>query len=446
MTSSATVSKGSRRVRIDLTPLRTQPAFRRLFIGGLVTSLGSMVTYVAIPFQVAELTDSFIAVGLIGLVELVPLVVFGLYGGSLADRVDRRILVVGGEIAAGVLVCVLALNAFLPSPQLWVIYVVAMLFAAVDGLQRPSLDAMLPRLVPQDQLSAASALNSLRMNSAALAGPAVGGIVISIWGVGAAYLFDLLSFVIAIAVFMRLPSVRAGTEHVGSSVRHVWSGVRYAWSRKDILGSYTIDFAAMTFAFPFALFPFIAQEYDAPWALGLLYSAGFAGGLVFGLTSGWAIRIRHYGRAIALAAASWGAAVGLVAFAPGIWWVLALLAVAGYFDMLSGHFRSLLWNQSIPDDVRGRMAGIEMLSYSLGPMLGQVRSTAAAQAYGLRASLASGGILCIVAVGVTCVTLPALWKFDAHTDPNVAARRREADEKGRTGDPRHINGPDSAED
>jgi MFS family permease len=202
----------------------------------------------------------------------------------------------------------------------------------------------------------------------------------------------------------------------------------------------------MTFAFPFALFPFIAQEYDVPWALGLLYSAGFAGGLVFGLTSGWAIRICHYGRAIALAAASWGAAVGLVAFAPGIWWVLALLAVAGYFDMLSGHFRSLLWNQSIPDEVRGRMAGIEMLSYSLGPMLGQVRSTAAAQAYGLRTSLASGGILCIVAVGVTCVTLPALWKFDARTDPNVAARRREADEMGRTCDPRHINGSDSAEE
>ena len=418
---------GLKGIRIDVTPLRAQPAFRRLFIGGLVTSLGSMVTYVAIPFQVAELTDSFIAVGLIGLAELLPLVVFGLYGGSLADRVDRRVLVVGGELAAGLLVGVLALNAFLPSPQLWVMYVVAMLFAAVDGLQRPSLDAMLPRLVPQDQLSAASALNSLRMNGAALAGPAVGGIIISIWGVGAAYLFDVVTFVIAIAVFVRLPSVQAHSQRVESSVRHVWSGMRYAWSRKDILGSYTIDFAAMTFAFPFALFPFIASDFNAPWALGLLYSAGFAGGLIFGLTSGWAIRIRHYGRAIALAAASWGAAVGLIGLAPNIWWVLGLLAVAGYFDMLSGHFRGLMWNQSIPDDVRGRMAGIEMLSYSLGPMLGQVRSTTAAQVFGLRTSLASGGVLCIVAVGVTCVTLPALWIFDASTDPHVAARRREAD-------------------
>lgn len=421
---------GLKGIRIDVTPLRAQPAFRRLFIGGLVTSLGSMVTYVAIPFQVAELTDSFIAVGLIGLAELLPLVVFGLYGGSLADRVDRRVLVVGGELAAGLLVGVLALNAFLPSPQLWVIYVVAMLFAAVDGLQRPSLDAMLPRLVPQDQLSAASALNSLRMNGAALAGPAVGGIIISIWGVGAAYLFDVVTFVIAIAVFVRLPSVQAHSQRVESSVRHVWSGMRYAWSRKDILGSYTIDFAAMTFAFPFALFPFIASDFNAPWALGLLYSAGFAGGLIFGLTSGWAIRIRHYGRAIALAAASWGAAVGVIGLAPNIWWVLGLLAVAGYFDMLSGHFRGLMWNQSIPDDVRGRMAGIEMLSYSLGPMLGQVRSTTAAQVFGLRTSLASGGVLCIVAVGVTCVTLPALWIFDASTDPHVAARRREADRHG----------------
>jgi MFS family permease len=421
-----------RGLRIDITPLRTQPAFRRLFIGGMVTSLGSMVTYVAIPFQVAELTDSFLAVGLIGLAELLPLIFFGLYGGSLADRMNRRTLVVVGELGSGVLVLVLAVNALLPSPQLWLIYVVAMLFAAVDGLQRPSLDAMLPRLVPQEQLSAASALNSLRMNSAALAGPAVGGLIISVWGVAAAYAFDALTFVLAIAVFLRLPSVRAHGQRVESSARHVLSGMRYAWSRKDILGSYTIDLAAMTFAFPFALFPFIAQQYDAPWALGLLYSAGFAGGLVFGLTSGWAIRIRHYGRAIALAAASWGAAIALMGIAPGIWWVLGLLAVAGYFDMLSGHFRSLMWNQSIPDDVRGRMAGIEMLSYSVGPMLGQVRSTAAAQAFGLRTSLASGGILCIIAIGVTCVTLPALWKFDARTNPHVAARRREADEITRT--------------
>jgi MFS family permease len=426
------VTGGVRGLRIDITPLRTQPAFRRLFIGGLVTSLGSMVTYVAIPFQVAELTDSFLAVGLIGLAELLPLIFFGLYGGSLADRMNRRTLVVVGELGAGVLVLILAVNALLPSPQLWLIYVVAMLFAAVDGLQRPSLDAMLPRLVPQEQLSAASALNSLRMNSAALAGPAVGGLIISVWGVAAAYAFDALTFVLAIAVFLRLPSVRARAQSVESSARHVLSGMRYAWSRKDILGSYTIDLAAMTFAFPFALFPFVAQQYDAPWALGLLYSAGFAGGLVFGLTSGWAIRIRHYGRAIALAAASWGATIALMGIAPGIWWVLGLLAVAGYFDMLSGHFRSLMWNQSIPDDVRGRMAGIEMLSYSVGPMLGQVRSTAAAQAFGLRTSLASGGILCMIAIGVTCVTLPALWKFDARTNPHVAARRREADEITRT--------------
>lgn len=411
---------------MDVTPLRQRGPFRLLFAGGMVTSLGSMVTYVAIPFQVAQLTGSFVAVGLIGLAELVPLVVFGLYGGSLADRVDRRRLVIGGEVAAGILVMALCVNSLLPSPQLAVLYVVAMIFAAVDGLQRPSLDAMLPRLVPHDQLSAAGALNSLRMNAAALAGPALGGLIISIWGPAAAYAFDAVTFAVAIVIFVRLPAVTpVEAEHGQSGLRHIAEGMRYAWSRKDILGSYTVDLAAMTFAFPFALFPFVAEDFGAPWALGLLYSAGFAGGLAFSLTSGWTPRVRHYGRAIAVAAALWGGAVGLIALAPGIWWVLGFLAIAGYFDMLSGHFRALLWNQSIPDDVRGRMAGIEMLSYSIGPTLGQIRSTASAQAWGLRAAFGSGGILCIAAVGVTCVTLPALWRFNASTDPNIAARREE---------------------
>jgi MFS family permease len=435
MTGFGPVS-GWQTLQMDVTPLRRSRPFRLLFAGGSVTSLGSMITYVAIPFQVAQLTGSFIAVGLIGLAELLPLIVFGLYGGSLADRLDRRRVVIVGEVGAGVLVTILCVNSLLPSPQLAVIYVVAMLFAAVDGLQRPSIDALLPRLVAHDQLSAAGALNSLRMNGAALAGPALGGLILSVWGPAAAYAIDGVTFLVAITIFLRLPSVAPSRiMATGSSLRHIGAGMRYAWGRKDILGSYTVDLAAMTFAFPFALFPFVAAEFDAAWALGLLYSAGFAGGLVFSLSSGWTPRVHHYGRAIALAAATWGVAVGLVALAPNIWWVLGFLAIAGYFDMLSGHFRGLLWNQSIPDDVRGRMAGIEMLSYSIGPTLGQIRSTMGAQAWGLRASFGTGGILCIAAVGVTCVTLPALWKFDASTDVNVAARRRESDPA--TGDNPH---------
>ena len=415
-----------RRIRIDLTPLRSSPQFRLLFAGGLVTYLGSMVTYVALPFQVAELTGSFVAVGLIGVAELVPLVIFGLYGGSLADRLDKRRLVVAGEIAAFLLAVTLAVNAMLPEPRLAVIYIVAMLFAAVDGLQRPSLDAILPRVVTHDELSAAGALNSLRGNLAAIAGPAIGGLVLAASGPAAAYALDALSFVISASILWRLrpvpPLALSTTER---SIRHIVSGMKYAWSRKDIMGTYAVDLAAMTFAFPFALFPFIAQDFSAPWALGFLYSAGFVGGMAFGLTSGWTPRIRHHGRAVALAAVCWGTAVGLTGMAPTIWWVLGLLVIAGYFDMLSGHFRQLMWNQSIPDDVRGRMAGIEMLSYSIGPLLGQVRSTSAAQLTSLRASLASGGVLCVASVTLACLAFPAMWRYDAARDAHAERQRHE---------------------
>ncbi|MFM9135680.1 MAG: MFS transporter [bacterium] len=411
---------------IDLSPLRSNPQFRVLFTGGLITSLGSMVTYVAVPFQVAQITGSYVAVGLIGLAELLPLVLFGLYGGSLADRLDKRRVVLAGEAAAFLLSATLCVNALLPEPSLPALYVVAMLFAAVDGLQRPSLDAILPRVVSSDELSAAGALNSLRGNLSAIAGPAVGGLVLAAAGPAAAYGLDALSFVASIAILWRLSPIPAvASDAAEQSLRHIASGMRYAWSRKDIMGTYAVDLAAMTFAFPFALFPFIAEEYGAPWALGLLYSAGFVGGALFGLTSGWTPRIRHHGRAIALAAACWGSAIALAGFAPSIWWVLGMLAIAGFFDMMSGHFRQLMWNQSIPDDVRGRMAGMELLSYSIGPLLGQVRSTTAAQFLGLRASLVTGGIACVAAVGLACMAFPAMWRYDAGRDADVARGRRE---------------------
>lgn len=414
------------RLRVDLTPLRTNRAFRVLFTGGLVTSLGSMVTYVVIPLQIQQLTGSYIAVGLVGAVELVPLIVFGLYGGSLADRLDRKRMVIIGELTAGLIVAGLAINSLQSEPKLAVIYVAAMLLATVDGLQRPSLEAILPRIVTQDELAAASALNSLRMNMSAIAGPAIAGVLVVTVGPAAAFGIDAASFAVSALILMRLPAIAARRDGSDDgSLRHIWTGVRYAMSRRDILGTYAIDVAAMTFAFPFALFPFVAEEFDAPWALGLLYSAGFVGGALFGLTSGWTSRIHRHGRAIALSAALWGAAIGLIALSPNIVVVLVLLAVAGYFDMMSGLFRSVMWNQSIPDEMRGRMAGIELLSYSVGPTLGQIRSTTAAQLTGLRTSFATGGIMCIAAVGVVCWTMPALWRYDASTDINVQRRRDE---------------------
>jgi MFS family permease len=411
-------------MRIDVSPLRTSRDFRLIFLSGLVTYLGSMITYVALPFQVAELTGSYVAVGLIGLAELAPLIVFGLYGGALADAVDRKVMVVATESASALLVGVLLLNSLLPSPQVWVLYLVAMLLAAVDGLQRPSLDAMIPRVVEHDQLSAAAALTSIRWQLGSIVGPAVGGLLLSAGGAAAAYGVDVLTYAISVMLLWRLRSIRAArSDSERVSLRHLGEGMRYAWSRKDLLGTYAIDLIAMVFAFPYALFPFLAEDLGAPWALGLLYSAGAVGSLVVTLTSGWTRSVHRHGRAIVLSAAAWGIGIALVGATQSLAWVLVFLAFAGGADMLSGIFRGVMWNQTIPDEVRGRMAGIELLSYSIGPLLGQVRSSTAASLTSLRMSFISGGVLCVVGVGIAAFSLPALWNFDDRTNEDAIRQR-----------------------
>ncbi len=416
------------RWRVDLSPLRTSPDFRRIFVSGLVTYLGSMITYVAIPFQIAELTGSFVAVGLIGLAELVPLVVFGLYGGTLADTVNRRTMVVLTESASGVLIIALLLNALLPSPQLWLIYVVAMLLAASDGLQRPSLDSFIPRVVAHDQLPAAAALTALRYQVGGIAGPAIGGILLSAGGTALAYGVDVATFLVSVVVLWRLTrAAGSAASDDEPSLAHMLEGVRYAWSRKDLLGTYAIDLIAMIFAFPYVLFPFLAEDLGAPWALGLLYSAGTVGSLVVSLTSGWTSRVNRHGRAIVVAAMCWGAAVALVGTTTSLPLVLLFLGLAGAADMVSGLFRSTMWNQTIPDAMRGRMAGIELLSYSVGPLLGQVRSSTAASLTSLRASFVSGGVLCVIGCGIAAFSLPALWNYDVRTSPHRRARREDDD-------------------
>ena len=419
-------------LHIDLSPLRDLRNFRLLFVSGGITGLGSMMTYVAIPFQMAQITDSFVAVGFIGLAELAPLIIFGLFGGSLSDRLDRRRMVVLTEIALLLTSVVLLVNALSPTPSTAVLYLVAMTVAALDGLQRPSLDAILPRVVPHDRLSAASALKSGVRDSSALVGPAIAGLLIAAFGTASVYAVDVATFALSIGLLVRLPPIPPSHDHDGASVvAHIGDGLRYARSRRDILGTYAVDLVAMTFAFPYALFPFVVKEYNAPWALGLLYSAAAVGSLVFAATSGWTPRARHHGRFIVFAAATWGAAVGLVAVAPTIGVVLALLVVAGYFDMLSGHFRGLMWNQTIPDEVRGRMAGLELISYAVGPTLGQARAGFAANRLGLAGAFASGGILCVAGVGIAAAALPALWRYDARTDPHFAAVKAEREHQAR---------------
>ncbi|WP_431678285.1 MFS transporter [Kitasatospora sp. KL5] len=411
----------------DTAPWRTSRDFRLLWSSGCVSSLGSFLTYVAVPLQVKELTGSSFQVGLVGAFELVPLVVFGLWGGALADAVDRRRLVLLSEGGLGVLSALLLVNALLPEPMLWPVYAVAALVAAVDGLQRPALDSLTPRIVPHEQLTAAFAFNSLYRNVGSVAGPALAGVVVAVAGVQTAFALDVVSFAVSLLLLVRIRAVPPSSGAERPSLRAVATGVRYAWSRKDLLGTYAIDVCAMLFAYPVAIFPFLAAELDAGWALGLLYGASAAGALAVSATSGWTSRIHRHGRMLVLAALGWGAAMVLAGLAGNIWLVLLCLAAAGGADQISGTARSTMWNQSIPDELRGRLAGVELLSYSVGPQLGQVRAGGAAGLIGVRGAIWSGGAACVLGVAALAVALPSLLAYDSRTNPHAAAVRAAAE-------------------
>jgi len=405
-------------IRLDISPLKEIPDFRRLWASSVISRFGSMLTYIAAPFQIKEVTGSFVAVGILGIVEIIPLIIFGLYGGALADRLDRKKIVLLCEFGYALTVLALVFNSTLQHPSIWVIYVVAMLTAALDGLQRPSLEAMLPRIVPTNKLAAANALDSLTHSVSFVFGTALAGVVITRIGFTWSYLVDVASFGISMALLIRLPRIAAVSddqEHQ-KPLKAIAEGTRYAWSRKDLLGTYLIDTAAMLFAYPVALYPFLADALDSPQSLGLLYSAGAVGAALATLTSGWTARIKRHGVAVIIAATLWGVGIAIVGLVNTLPMALLGLAIAGAADMVSGLFRSLIWNTSIPDHLRGRMAGIELLSYSIGPQIGQVRSSVSADLFGLKRAFLSGGVLCVVSVGALATCLPALRNYRAPLD------------------------------
>ena len=412
------------KLALDLTPLKKYPDFRNLWAAGLVSYLGSMITYVAIPFQIKELTNSYLAVGIVGAIELVPLIVFGLYGGVLADSVNRKIMVWATEAAALILVALLLANSALWEPKVWVIYIAAGLFAVVDGLQRPSADAMLPRLVGHQDLPAATALMSLRWQLGLIVGPTVGGIIFATFSISAGFAVDMATYVVALVFLARVRSMPSSKEAKKPSLAALFEGVKYAFSRQDLIGTYIIDLAAMTLAMPMALYPFWADQLNAPWALGMFYSAITVGSVLVTVTSGWTTRYRFHGRAVILAAIGWGLAIAVAGLSTSLILVLLFLTIAGAFDMVSALFRANIWNQTIPDHFRGRLAGIELLSYSVGPLAGQLRAATIASATTLSFSVTSGGVLCAIVVAFLAFFLPKMWKYDVETNEFAVRERR----------------------
>jgi len=375
-----------------------------------------MITFVALPFQIKELTGSFWAVGLIGVVEIIPLIVFGLYGGVLADYLDRKTMIWFTEFGTLIATSILLINSLQEEPSVILIFVIAAIFAALSGLKRPSQDAILPRLVNHDDLPSASALMSLRWQFGGIVGPSVGGIIIASYGAGAAYLIDCLTFVISLALIWQVKSVPPLDKATPPSMAGLMEGLNYAYKRKDLLGTYVVDLAAMFLAMPMALFPFWADEIGAPYALGFFYSSITFGAVLVTLLSGWMRNYPHHGRAVIIGALGWGVAIVAAGSSNSLVLVITCLVIAGAFDQVSALFRGFIWNQSIPDELRGRLAGIEMLSYLLGPLGGQARAGGMAAMSSLRISIVGGGLLCIGFVSLIAASMPKFRSYDVRTN------------------------------
>jgi MFS family permease len=410
---AAVLRQALRRVRPDLTPLRHSADYRRLYAGQAASFAGSMITFVALPYQAYQLTRSSLVVALLSLSELVPLVLSALLGGLLADAADRRILILAAEGGGALVAAGLAVNATIWH-QVWLLFVFSVIAVGGFGLQRPSVDALVPQLVPRADLPAAAALSGLTSNAAQLAGPLLGGTIIAAAGLPVAYWTDAATCVLGLVAFSRLSSFPPAPEAGRPSLGAIAEGLRYVRSRQEILGSYLIDIAAMFFGAPYALFPAYAARIGGAEVLGLLYAAPGAGALLVSFTGGWARHVHRHGRAIALAVCGWGLAIAAFGVAPGLWWAVAALAAAGGADMVSGIFRMTLWNQTIPSRLRGRLAGLEMISYTTGEPLGNLESGLAASLTGsTRIAIVSGGLACLAGAAAVVVALPLLWRYDA---------------------------------
>ena len=406
---------------VDLTPLRHRD-FRLLFWGQLISFLGSQITLVAMPFQIYELTHDAGLRGPIGLVELVPMLALAMLGGAFADAHDRRRMVLGSEIALTVLSTLLLLNATQPEPSLLAIYVIAAFHAGLFALQRPSMEALLPRLVERHELTAAGALSMLRGTVGLLLGPAIGGVLISTVGLPATYGVDVLSFLASLTALSLMRAVPPPADADRPSLRGILDGLTFARTRPELMGTYIVDFVAMFFGMPSALFPAIADSMGGAGVLGLLYSAPALGAFVATATSGWTNKVHRHGWAVILAAGIWGIAIAAFALATSPAAAIATLALAGGADAISGIFRSTIWNQIVPDSLRGRLASIELVSYTTGPMLGNAESGFVASLFSVPVSIFTGGVLCVVGCGLCALLLPGFRKYDATSKIHEADR------------------------
>ena len=410
-------SRAVRRLRgvaVDTTALRESRDYRVLVIGGLISGIGTQVTLVALPFQIYVLTSSSFLVGLLGLVELVPLVVVALLGGTLADRMDRRrLLLVSQVVQAGTSLC-LVIGAAAGSPPVGVLYLIAAVASGASAVDRPTRAAMVPALVGPERLRSAISFNYGLVQVAMVVGPAMGGIIIAAGGLTWAYAVDVATFLAMIAAVWAIASPpRPAVEPGASFLSAVRDGIRFAGRSGELMGSFAIDILAMTFGMPRALFPALALTvYDAgPEGVGILYAAVSAGAVVAAFSTGWMIHARRLGRIVVFAVLVWGVGIACLGLTSELWVGALCLLVAGAADSVSAVCRSTILQTVTPDEMRGRMSAIFTLVVAGGPRLGDVESGTVAAVGGTQLSVVSGGVICVLGIVPVLAAFPEFWRY-----------------------------------
>ena len=410
----------ARRLLIDVTPLRRSRDFRALILGQMIMVLGNQLTAVAVPYQVYQLTRSSLDVGLVSLVQLIPLVLGSLIGGSVVDAVDRRLLLIVVELLMAGSSAGLAVNADLSS-ALWPLFLLPALTAGLTGFDSAARNAMVPTMVRRSEVSTANAMFQALFQLGAVAGPAAAGLLLAGAGIRFVYWLDVASFGVSVlAVFLISAQPPAGDGH-RPGLRSIAEGFRFVRGRQAIQGAYLIDINAMVFGMPRALFPALATTVFGGGAstVGFLYAAPGAGALIGALTTGWVSRVRRQGLAVIIAVIAWGLAItgfGLVSWLPA---ALALLAVAGWADVISAVFRNTIIQLAVTDALRGRLSGLQMAVVAGGPRVGDFEAGTVATAFGATTSVVSGGLACIAGALVLARVLPGFRRqraADGHPD------------------------------
>jgi MFS family permease len=402
------------RLALDLTPLRRYPAFRRLWFGQGVSFIGTEIAEVALAYQMYQLTGSKLAVGLISLTHLVPLLTLTVIGGAIADVVDRRRLMLVQQLGMVTGSLGLALNATLHDPHVWALYasqlVISSSFSIGAGAQR----SMTPQLVDEANFISASALNSVTSQLGAVAGPGVAGVLLKFVELKWIYLGDSLSYVAALVAVFLLPRLVAREDAERASWASIKAGFTYVRHQPVILGFFLVDTVAMIFGMPSALFaPVASDRFHDPALVGYLYMAPAAGALLVSLLSGPLRHVRRQGVGVILSASLWGVAIFAFAFAHRFWIALLLLGLAGFGDQISAILRSVMLYRITPNEMLGRVSGIEFMQVAAAPSIGNLEAGALASATNLTVAIASGGILCVAGCGILALAFPALARYDA---------------------------------